>query len=290
MLGAIQVLPTWEHFTSSSRAAPSYEFLTHFSMHPMNLLSALSPWLFHHHIYTEQWYDPVEQAFYFGPVVPIAALWVALRWQRLGPWRPLLLGPFALAAVALILVLGKYTPAYRYFITLPLAGLVRVPARYSIALYFAGAVTAAVAFADLLRGDPAIRRRSAWIWLLPALSWLVVGTAVALRGPSWSWITDQPNPPRWIALGPLAFTAAAALWTAAVRLATVPRCSASSRSRTERAMPRRRGGSIRRKRSPSTARASRCRLRRLRSASLRRGTSTSGGRRATACSTGARRA
>jgi hypothetical protein len=218
LLGAIQWLPTWDQISLSQRADPSYEYLTHLSLHPLNLLSALAPWLFRGHIYSDPWYDPVEEVFYFGPVVPIAAAWLIVRWRQLGALRPLLAALGAISAVALLLALGKYTPVYRYFVALPLVDLLRVPARYTIALYLAGAIVAAVAFADLLHSDrPEAPRRAGRIWLVPIASALLALAALALRARLPRAIADQLAGPGWIALGPLGFALAAGLWTAAAR-------------------------------------------------------------------------
>src|SRR5207247_345197 len=92
LLGAIQLLPTYDYLMTSERADPSYEYLTEMSLHPLHLLSAVAPWLFRNHLFMEGRHEPLERAFYFGPVVPIAALWIALRWRALGEWRALVAG------------------------------------------------------------------------------------------------------------------------------------------------------------------------------------------------------
>lgn len=223
-LGGIQLLPTWDHFTDSQRAVLSFESASQFSLHPLNLLTAVAPWLFRNRIYQDGPYDPIERVMYFGPVVPIAAVWVGLRWRNLGSLRPLVAGLAALSALALVLALGAHTPLYRYFVALPLVGSLRAPARYSLAIYFTGAVFAAIALWDLSRGDASrdMRRKVPWIWIVPAASCAVAGIALALHpGPVISPNYNvapilQLGSPLWIAIGPLGFLAAAALFTAAV--------------------------------------------------------------------------
>jgi hypothetical protein len=224
LLGAIQLLPTYEHVLTSQRAGISLADVTEFSLHPLNLFTVVSPWLFRHHAYQERVYDPIERALYFGAVAPIAVAWVALRWRALGPLRPLVAGLAALSAVALLLALGGHTPLYRAVLELPLVGWLRAPARYSLVLYFAAAVCSAIAFADLARGDldREARRARAWIWAVPASSWIVALGALALRDPDAGVLRgldvslSQLSTPMWIALGALPSTlAAAAFWAAA---------------------------------------------------------------------------
>ena len=225
LLGAIQLLPTYDHVLASQRVGISFSDVTEFSLHPLNLVTVMAPWLFHHHTYQERLYDPIERVLYFGAIAPIAAVWVGLRWRQLGPLRPVVVGLAALSALSLGLAFGGHTPLYRHLLELPLVGWLRAPARYSLVLYFAGAVCSAIAFADLARGDPRGETRCAsrWIWLVPALGWLAACGALALRDPSAGVLRGldvplrQISSPLWIALGPLLSTLAAATFWAAAR-------------------------------------------------------------------------
>src|SRR4029434_1271812 len=214
LLGGIQLVPTWEHLAASQRAQPDYAFLAEQSLHPLNLLTIVAPWLFSHRLYMDEVFNQVEQVCYLCAVAPIAALWVLMRWQELGALRPLVAGLLGLSALSLILALGGHTGLYRHVLAIPLVGWLRVPARFDIALYFAGAVFTAIAFADLQRGDAELRRRVKWIWIVPAASACVAGAALAAigagRGADW-----QLNGPGPVAIGPLVFGLAAGLFTAA---------------------------------------------------------------------------
>jgi hypothetical protein len=220
LLGAVQLVPTWDYLAASLRTGATYEFLTDQSLHPFNLLSIVAPWLFRDRLYMDSAYNPIEQALYFGPVVPIAAVWVVERSRRIAHLRSVVAVLLALSGLALVLALGKHTPLYRYFLEIPVIGLLRVPARYSIGMYAAGAAFAAIAFAELLRGDASASapRPTTWLWAVPAASWAVAAAALAFRDPAAEQgIASQLNGAGWIALGPAAFTLAAALFTAAVR-------------------------------------------------------------------------
>ena len=220
LIAGVQVLPTLDHLAASQRANQTYEYLTAQSLHPLNLLTVVAPWLYRVRLYSDGDQNPVEQAIYLGPVVPIAGLWLLARWRELGRWRPLVAGLLAMSALALLVALGRHSGLYRWVVALPLIGVLRVPSRYNIIIYFAGAFFAAIAFADLLRGDPSRRRRGselAWIWITPAASWLVAGIALALRDPSSEGgFAAQLNSTAMILLGPAVFTLAAAFFTAAV--------------------------------------------------------------------------
>jgi len=214
LLGGIQLVPTWEQLAASQRAQPDDAFLTEQSLHPLNLLTIGAPWLFRRRLYMDGVFNQVEQVCYLGAIAPIAALWMLVRWRKLGALRPLVAGLFALCAIALLLSLGRHTGVYRYVLAIPLVGSLRVPARYDIALYFSGAVFAAIAFADLQRGDAELRRRVKWIWIVPAASACVASAALVLihagRGEDW-----QLNPAGPVVIGPLVFALAAGLFTAA---------------------------------------------------------------------------
>ncbi len=221
LLAGIQLVPTYEYLAASLRAQSTYDFLTEQSLHPVNLFTIAGPWLFRRYLFMEQTYNPVEQVCHLGAVAPIAALWMLLRWRQLGALRPLVAGLFGLSALALVLALGRHTGLYRYFLELPLVGSLRVPARYVIALFFSGAVFAAIAFADLQRAESTaeLRRRARWIWIVPGVSACVAGAALAMiRNPEWGPdLASQLNAPGWIAVGPLVFVLAAALFTFAAR-------------------------------------------------------------------------
>jgi hypothetical protein len=209
VIGAIQLIPTFDYLATANRQRASYEFLTNLSLHPANLLTLVAPWLYRERLYMDALPNPIEQVFYLGPVVPISALWIVARARRDARVRPIAAALLALCAVALLLALGRHTPVYRYWLQIPLIGLLRVPARYDFALLGAGSAFAALAFADLLRDDRESRPIAA-IWVVPALSWIVAAAALAQRA---RW--EVLNGPGWILIGPIVFTLAGLLFTAA---------------------------------------------------------------------------
>ena len=223
LLAAIQIVPTWDTLTTSLRSDPGYEWRTFLSLHPVDLLSVMAPWWG----FLEPDLDPVERVTYFGVVAPIAAHWVWLHRKQLGPWKPLASGLIVLSCLALVLALGQYNGLYRYFLALPVVGWLRIPARYTIVLFFTGAVLTALAFADLLAADPSrpARRRNPWIWSIPAASWVVAAIALVTRAfdPAFQKQLESASAALhrpisiWIAIAPVMFTLAGALFTAAAR-------------------------------------------------------------------------
>src|SRR5262249_39086582 len=83
LLAGVQLLPTLDYLAAADRPGSSYDFLTHLSLHPLNLLTLVSPQLFVDRLYMEQIGNPVEQVFYFGVFVPLAVVWVAAHRREL---------------------------------------------------------------------------------------------------------------------------------------------------------------------------------------------------------------
>ena len=224
LLGAPQWLPTWEEIESSQRATASAEFRLSQSLHPLNLLLPLSPWLFRDRVYQVESFNPIEQAFYLGAVVPVALAWLLARAPQLAAWQRHAVRALLVAcALALVLALGRYLPVYPLLIELPVFGLFRVPARFTWIITLAGAFLAALAFGDL-RGAPAANGASARalraLWIAPLLACGIAGVALALRQePASPWPGGLASiPPAWPLLaGPLLLALAAALFHAAAR-------------------------------------------------------------------------
>ena len=222
LIGAVQWIPTLELLARSQRAAPSFAALATQSLHPWNLLQPLAPYVFRERVFQVDPPNPIEQAFYLGAVFPVALVWVIVRWRRLGPPRRLLAWLAAACAVSIWLALGRHGGLFQLFAELPLVGLLRVPSRFTLLLYFASAVVIALGFADLLDADATgrdeVRRAARWLWLVPAASGVVALAAFAIAGlaPT-SALGSRIAGPRALAAGPLLFLASAALWYAAAR-------------------------------------------------------------------------
>jgi hypothetical protein len=220
-IGAVQLVPTIEHLAASVRADTSFEYRTAQSLHPANVLQLLAPYLFRDRGLQVEIPNPIEQAFYLGAVVPVAATWLVVRRRQLGRMRPLLLGALGGTLLGVGLGLGRYSPLFRMVVDLPVVGVLRGPARYTLLVFLGGAIVAAVAYADLLgvvaSRDPASRRQAWRTWWSVLPGTVVALGALGLRRLAPATGLESLRPASDILLGPLLSLVAAGLWFAAAR-------------------------------------------------------------------------
>lgn len=150
-LAAAQLLPTYELTQFSVRSGgldPS--FFTSFSLHPLYLVSLLSPFILGNPYPNTS----VELVGYVGWLPLLLALLAPFIAQaRLGiaarPFRPARF--FAvLAIVGLLFALGRWNPFYLALLRLPVFSLFRAPARYLYLFAFSAAMLAGLGFHALL--------------------------------------------------------------------------------------------------------------------------------------------
>lgn len=150
-LAAAQLLPTYEltQFSIRSRGLDP-AFLTSFSLHPLYLVSLLSPFVLGNP-YPK---TSVEWVGYVGWLPLLLALLAPFIAQaRLGiaakPFRPARF--FAvLALVGLLFALGRWNPLYLGLMRLPVFSLFRAPARYLYLFAFSAAMLSGLGFHALL--------------------------------------------------------------------------------------------------------------------------------------------
>ena len=222
-IGCVQLWPTWQLLATSRRETTDAAFRGAWSLHPLNLLQMVSPYLFPDRVYEHETVGvgTHELAWYAGAIVPVLVIWLVLRWRALEvPLRRLALWGAILATVGFVLALGRYAgPLHSLVVSLPVVGLFRCPARYGLMMFFGSAVLGAVALADLTAVVASDERpgwrRIAWLWLVPAAS--VVAVLVGALAVDW-WGEIEPNP-RWEqpTTGIALTLVAAALATAALR-------------------------------------------------------------------------
>jgi hypothetical protein len=197
-IAAVQVFPTRELLPQTTRGgAVAYEFLTFGSFPPWNLATLVAPDLFG---------TPVDGSFFGGPdwshfaetcsyvgivTLVLAIVAIVLRGDRV------VLTSLAGASVALLLMLGKYTPVYRMLGALPLLQSTRLPARFSLLFTLFVALLAAAGLEALMRSTDLRRRRIAL--------GVGVGSVLALGIVAWAIGADARSPSA-------AFTEAGGAW------------------------------------------------------------------------------
>ena len=222
-IGCVQLWPTWQLLGTSRRETTDEAFRGVWSLHPLNLLQMVSPYLFPDRVYEHETAGAGthELTWYAGAIVPVLVIWLVLRWRALEvSLRRLTLWGAILAAVGFVLALGRYAgPLHSLVVSLPVVGLFRCPARYGLLMFFGSAVLGAVALADMT-GVVAADERPGWqriagLWLVPVAS--VVAVLVGALAVDW-WGEIEPKPAWERPITGIALTlAAAALATAALR-------------------------------------------------------------------------
>ena len=184
LLGAIQLLPSFDAAAQSTRAGIGGSFALTFSLHPSNLIQLWSPHFFTrgaHSVGDYMWFH--EFGIYSGAILPVALAWVWSRRHALPERRALIVAATGFAAVCLVLALGRYGGLAALLAHLPLLGSLRAPVRYIFLVQFALAIVAAIAVDDLLdiaAGRSAAPDRSSRALWIPAA--LGVATTIALNG------------------------------------------------------------------------------------------------------------
>lgn len=200
---AVALLPVLESLGSSFRAAPPSGFTGDFAIPPLGFVQLVGPYLFEGRVVGE---STEELSLYLGAVPLVLLFWLAMRFRQLAELRGLVVFASAVAGVAGLLCLGETGWLYRLQEGLPIVGLFRAPARYSLVLGAACTALAAIALADLLRGGAALRRSAAgWLFVPAAVAWACMFAVPAL--------SSEPVSESVVArlAGPLLLTVAAGL-------------------------------------------------------------------------------
>jgi hypothetical protein len=195
LLGGVQLLPTWEALSLSRRATLPVETITMGSLHPLNLVQLVTPYVFlerfmpsHGGQGLDAFVRVHELGLYQGAVVVPLLAWLALRWRALGPdSRWLARGAMALAVLGFLLAMGDYGPFGWVLVHAPLIRGFRVPARYLLLTHLAMAVLAALAVDDLTRGDQQ-PRSVRWLAVIP-LAGLACWVGIRIADQLWpGWL------------------------------------------------------------------------------------------------------
>jgi hypothetical protein len=180
LAAGIQLVPTLAVFWQSTRQTADAAFADTGSLHPLNLVQFLAPYLFQTRVVGQNTH---ELGLYAGAVPLLLCIWLVAQRRWLGRFRPLALGLCVCGALALLLAAGQFGGVYRLQMLIPLANRFRFPCRAIVLVQLCIAVGAAVAMALLfdrinrrdLDGQP---RRSRVL----VVSFLA-STALAIVGP-----------------------------------------------------------------------------------------------------------
>ena len=212
MLAGVQLLPTIESLGHAARRSAGASFTDSGSLHPLNLVQLIAPYLFAHRVFGQNTH---ELTVYLGAVPLMLVLWVWIDRRNLSPWRKPAAAAALLAFFGLLLAFGVYGQVYRLQHWLPLVGNFRFPCRYSLLFTLAMAVLAAIGFV-LLRSRQMHREKIALsrtvpLWSVAGLSLLSAIVGLTMRDRSYF------AGPGGILAGPILIAGAALLVTLAAR-------------------------------------------------------------------------
>jgi hypothetical protein len=194
LLGGVQLLPSIDALSHSSRASADATFLLWGSLYPGNLLQLVAPYVFVDRVIGGNTH---EFGLYAGAAPLLLCVWALARRRDLGSLAPLAWAALAFAAVALWMALGQYGGLYGIAAWLPLIRSFRCPCRYIVLFQLAMAVLAAIGFVRLIgdcrqarrqtrrlcdSGKPPVerRRRSASLWRDFEPLWCVVAASAVV--------------------------------------------------------------------------------------------------------------
>jgi hypothetical protein len=211
-IGAVQLLPTADLLAHSDRATTTPEFRLTFSLHPLNLVQLLSPYVLPSRVHaTPKEMYVHEFGVYNGALCTVAVAWALVRRRKL-PFQPIARFAGGICAIGTILALGKYGYVYTGMAMLPLLGAFRVPARHLVLVHLGLALLAAVMVEDLVRSA---RNRTA----LQSIGWrmatpLALSIVTAAAALAW-WLLGH------VASTPPLYPASVVIGTALMALATL---------------------------------------------------------------------
>lgn len=186
---APQLLSTAELVGQAQRTSVNtYDFVTSFSVAPINLFTLLAPTFFGDSREAPFWAHGSiwESSGFVGLAgLALAGLGAAGRHPQRRLW-------VAIAVVGVLLSLGRYSPVFKVFFHLvPGASLFRAPARYLLLFTVAASALAAMGFERLVKGDESLRRHAMWVAGAALVVVLAAGTLRLSLGGWWDAVVER---------------------------------------------------------------------------------------------------
>ncbi|MCE9555959.1 MAG: YfhO family protein [Planctomycetes bacterium] len=209
LLGAVQLLPTYDMLSTSVRQDSGTAFAESGSLHPWNVMQLVAPYLFENRVVGQNTH---ELGLYAGCVPLMLCAWLWIRRRELGGLRALIAAAAVVAILSLWMAFGEYGFIYRFQTWLPVVGKFRFPCRMIVLFQLAMSVLAAAALSLLAARHPArmpiAQKGYTLLWVLVGLS-AAIAIIAALAWPQ--HVASWPV----IVAGPLLFGITAALvWLA----------------------------------------------------------------------------
>ncbi|HEX4143649.1 MAG TPA: YfhO family protein [Pirellulales bacterium] len=208
LIGSVQLIPSLDALSHSTRQSADAAFANSGSLHPLNLIQLVAPYLFATRVVGQNTH---ELGLYCGTVPLLLCAWLLGQRGSWGEYRRPIVAALSVAGVALLLAFGQYGVGGGWQRYLPLVGNFRFPCRSIAWVYAAVSLLAAIAWQRLVEAH-AEGRGSSNIPL-----WAVCGAslAAALIAP-WIW-PEFANTWPFVAIAPVCFVAAAIALAAAAR-------------------------------------------------------------------------
>ncbi len=190
VIGAIQLAPTTEALQNSTRQSTGIEIAAQGSLHPLNLIQLIAPYLFATRVVGENTH---ELGLYIGAVpLMLAMFWFASGAPR--RFRQVSIAASFVVAVSLIWAIGTFGPFGWLQAHIPLLNRFRFPCRAIVLVQFGIVVLAALGIDTLVRSQRNASFPKA-LWLLSIASWIMAGLGALLWSPfasTWPWIVAGP--------------------------------------------------------------------------------------------------
>jgi len=180
LMGAVQWLPTWHLLSESVRQHANSDFANTGSLHPLNLVQLVAPYLFEKRVVGQNTH---ELGLYLGAVPLVLVVWLLARRAEWGPYRPLIRALLVGVAVSVLLAAGEFGGLYELQAWLPLVNRFRFPCRAIVLVQLCLAALAAVAAAMLFAGRDGQNRAPAARSRKPLLLLALAAVALAIAGP-----------------------------------------------------------------------------------------------------------